>query len=118
MGSATERLTLTVLGAALLVGLSVFLWQRRTPSLTARRSAPPIDAASWDRALEQARRVRVNAATAEELERLPGIGPALAQRIVEYRAAHGPFPAVEALLQVRGIGPETLHALARYLSVD
>lgn len=39
---------------------------------------------------------------------LPGIGPAKARAIVEYREAHGPFMAVEDLLQVSGIGPATL----------
>jgi competence protein ComEA len=49
--------------------------------------------------------VDVNRATAAELERLPGIGPALAQRIAAYRDSAGPFATVEQLERVRGIGP-------------
>jgi competence ComEA-like helix-hairpin-helix protein len=49
--------------------------------------------------------VDVNRATAAELERLPGIGPALAQRIVAYRDSAGGFATVEQLERVRGIGP-------------
>jgi competence protein ComEA len=49
-----------------------------------------------------------NTATAPELERLPGIGPSLAQAIVEYRQSHGPFQRPEDLLQVPGIGPAKL----------
>ena len=52
--------------------------------------------------------VDVNAAGAEELQRLTGIGPALAQRIIDYREEHGPFRTVEDLLEVKGIGEATL----------
>lgn len=49
-------------------------------------------------------RVAVNRATAEELERLPGVGPVLAARIIEHREAYGPFTQTEDLLDVPGIG--------------
>ena len=47
----------------------------------------------------------LNRATAEDLDAIPGIGPALAQRIVDYRQAHGPFKKIEDLMEVSGIGP-------------
>ncbi len=56
----------------------------------------------------QGRRVDVNHASASELERLPRVGPAMAQRIIEAR----PFTSIDDLLRVRGIGPSTLEALA------
>ena len=49
--------------------------------------------------------VPVNSATAQELETLPGIGPVLAQRIVEDRDTHGPFASVDDLQRVSGVGP-------------
>jgi competence protein ComEA len=49
-------------------------------------------------------------ASAQQLEHLPGIGPALAGRIVEHRDQHG-FRSVDELVRVRGIGPRTLAAL-------
>ena len=49
-------------------------------------------------------RVNLNIATAKELETLPGIGPALAERIVQLRAERGPFAALDELQQVPGIG--------------
>jgi competence protein ComEA len=52
--------------------------------------------------------VRVNAATAEELDGLPGVGPRLAQEIVADRARNGPFRDARDLLRVRGIGPTLL----------
>jgi competence protein ComEA len=55
--------------------------------------------------------VNVNTANAAQLETIKNIGPALAQRIIEYRAANGPFPSVESLLNVKGIGPKTLESM-------
>lgn len=55
--------------------------------------------------------VNVNGATAEELERLPRVGPALAKRIVAWRERHGPFRGPDDLRHVRGIGPSTVRVL-------
>ena len=55
--------------------------------------------------------VNLNTATATELETLPGVGPATAARIVEYRSGHGPFRSAEQLLEVPGIGPAKLAAI-------
>lgn len=57
-------------------------------------------------------RLDINRASATELEALPGIGPALAERIVAYRTAHGPFRAPDGLLDVGGIGAKTLERFA------
>lgn len=58
-----------------------------------------------------ASRLDVNRATAPELEALPGIGPALAGRIVDHRGRHGPFRTPEDLLGVSGIGPALLERI-------
>jgi len=57
------------------------------------------------------RGIDLNRATAAELEALPGVGPVLAGRIVAYRDLHGPFTAVEDLLDVGGIGEAKLAAM-------
>ncbi|MCS7216409.1 MAG: helix-hairpin-helix domain-containing protein [Candidatus Bipolaricaulota bacterium] len=59
----------------------------------------------------------LNRATAAELERLPGIGPVLARRIVEWRETYGPFRSVQDLLKVPGIGPKTLEGLLDKVTV-
>ena len=62
-------------------------------------------------------RMEINSASAAYLQRLPGIGPALAGRIVEYRELHGPFRSPTELMRVRGIGPKTYERLERYVFV-
>lgn len=61
--------------------------------------------------------VRINSASVSELQQLPGIGPALAQRIVETRNS-GRFTSVEDLLRVPGIGKAKLAKLCDYVEVD
>ena len=62
--------------------------------------------------------VNVNTATAADLERLPGIGPVLARRIVEYREAWGLFRRLDDLLEIEGIGPKLLRRLEPLLRLD
>ncbi len=76
------------------------------------------EAVSLPTPLPSAQAVAINRATAEELEMLPGIGPALAARIVAYREANGPFADLAALGEVAGIGERTLEALAPLVVFD
>lgn len=85
---------------------------------TARPPAPTPPVASRGAAVTGSRAatpaagpVDLNTAGAEELQRLPGIGPALAGRIVEWRTQHGRFRSVPDLAQVPGIGPRTVERL-------
>lgn len=55
--------------------------------------------------------IDINSATSEQLQALPGIGPVLAQRIIDYREANGPFQSVGALINVSGIGEKKLEAI-------
>lgn len=61
--------------------------------------------------------IDINRAAAPELELLPRIGPALAARIVQDRAANGPFASVDDLDRVKGIGPRTIEALRAHAIV-
>lgn len=61
--------------------------------------------------------VNINTADVKELEGLPGIGPAKAQAIVDYRKEHGPFATVDDLSKVQGIGPKMLEQLRDQIEV-
>jgi len=52
-------------------------------------------------------KIDINSATAEELESLPSIGPAMAERIIEYRNTYGRFYDIQEIKEVRGIGEKT-----------
>ena len=62
--------------------------------------------------------VNVNTATLEELDTLPGIGPAKAQAIVDHREQNGPFQTVDDLLNVSGIGPGTMSNIRSLVTVE
>jgi competence protein ComEA len=61
--------------------------------------------------------VSINKADAVELESIKGIGPMLAQRILDYRAANGPFKQLEDLVQVPGIGQGKFEKIKSQLSL-
>ena len=56
---------------------------------------------------QEVEKININKASVEELTQLKRIGPKYAERIVEYREAHGPFEQPEDVMKVRGIGPKT-----------
>jgi competence protein ComEA len=62
-------------------------------------------------------RVNLNTATLEQLDALPGVGPAIAQRIIDSRQAEGPFRQVDDLTRVDGIGAKTLERLREQVTV-
>jgi competence protein ComEA len=68
------------------------------------RSRKPLSQSSKaDASTIEVRRININSASADELEALPGIGRAIAERIVTHRSQHGPFRRVEHVMLVRGI---------------
>lgn len=62
--------------------------------------------------------LNINTATAAQLETLDGIGQVLAQRIVDYRNANGPFASVDGLLEVKGLGPGILEAIRPQITAE
>jgi len=67
---------------------------------------------------EVSEKISVNQVGVEELEALPGIGPHLANRIIQYRNEHGAFEHLEDLKKVRGIGDKLLKRIMPYITIQ
>ena len=59
----------------------------------------------------------MNAASSEELQTLPGIGPGRAEAIIDHRESHGPFTRIEDILEVSGIGEKTFESIQHLIRV-
>ncbi len=101
-------------------------WRRQQQRLQtafqapAAKAEPPMPAAppltSKQRAIST--KININSASAKELERLPRVGPVMAQRILSFRTEHGPFRSVEDLKQIKGIGEKTLARIRDRVTID
>ena len=86
-------------------------------SLTHRQSSVEVPSPKEDVPLVR-ELIDINSATAKEFERLHGIGPQIAGRIVAYREKNGAFKRVDDITKVRGIGPKTLDRLRPHLTMS
>jgi len=60
--------------------------------------------------------INLNTATSDELQQVPGIGPVIAEKILQMRKAYGPFKSVDDLRAIKGIGPKRLEKMRKYLT--
>lgn len=112
---------LCVGGAAFVGGRSLDSQPQPRPAVETRSVGQPAallgggaQRAARSQAHAQRGPVSINSASASELESLPGVGPVIARRIVEYRNANGGFKSVDELEAVKGIGPKTLAKIRPY----
>jgi len=129
MLSERERKALILIGAALIVGIGLILAKAYRPSLFLGEpdfqmedagAKPEIIPFETRPSPEEriSKPVDINEASKEELERLPGIGPTLADRILQYREKHGKFKRIEEIKQVRGIGERTFQRIKSLITVS
>jgi competence protein ComEA len=107
-GGATPKAELAQvnLAAPLADGEQVVVPKRGAPGV-----APPVGSGASSGAGTPTAPVQLSTATLEQLDSLPGIGPATAQKILDYRTKHGAFSSVDELDAVPGIGPKRLDQL-------
>lgn len=113
-------LLVEILFLGLLIGFFLGRGTASTPIRVSRLPDPtvaPSDSGENTEPSETMGKININTATAEELQLLPGIGPVLAQRIVDYRDEHGPFASLSELTNVEGIGLDRLDKLWDYATV-
>ena len=122
MFNRREQVALLLLSGALLVGTGLAVTDYYHPSSLEEFQVVPRAVAVPEPVVVPAAadtgRVSLNAATAAQLQRLPGIGPHMAARILEYRREHGEFKELAELQQVRGIGPRTIEKLRPFAVLE
>lgn len=121
-GGASDAAALDGVNLAAIVGDGQYIWVPNQDSAAAgipnhpnTAAATPPGGSGFSGAADT--KVNLNSATAEELSTLPGIGPAIAQRIIDYRAANGGFRSVEQIQDVSGIGPKTYAKFQQQLAL-
>jgi competence protein ComEA len=102
------------LSILLIIGLTVFISGCSTTSVSPTAIQNQVDKPKSD----SGQLVNINNASAEELESLPGIGKAIAERIIAHRQRYGPFRRAEHLLIVRGISDRKFRALRPMITAD
>lgn len=145
-GGPAKWAAVVVLGVASIVGMCWSVWGRRpvewperpvqthAPTTTPPANSEPPATKRAESALQSNARPRereapapappkpakinINTASAEEIELLPGIGPQLAQRIVEHRTKNGAFKTVDGLDAVSGIGEKTIAEVRAFVTTE
>ena len=118
-GIALLALTAVFIGfvAGMLVGRNIDNNKTTIQGFSVQASTQTAPSASTIAKLTQ-ERININTASMSLLDTLPGIGPVLAQRIIDYRTQYGPFSKASDISNVEGIGPEKLLAILDLITVE
>lgn len=111
----------TFLVVVILIGAGFWGLRRFNPALFLGKPdfiAVPNENQPQQSAPDKPELLNINTASAEELQTLSGIGPQMAERIIQYRKEHGHFASVDALTEVKGLGEKTLEKLKPFIRVE
>jgi competence ComEA-like helix-hairpin-helix protein len=109
LDKAATRLIASLIVAFAVLGLACATLPRRTYEPKASLQAPKT---------ENDLRININSASAQELEKLPGIGKAIAERILVHRSQYGPFRRPEHLMMVRGVSDGKFRKIRPMITVE
>ncbi len=101
----------------LCVALGVFVG-RRTAGVYIPLNDAATTATENNTQSDEIGKIDLNTATLQQLQLLPGVGPTIAQRILDYRSEVGGFENIEQIMEVKGIGEKTFEALKDYIKVE
>ncbi|MFH1201708.1 MAG: helix-hairpin-helix domain-containing protein [Candidatus Omnitrophota bacterium] len=108
--NSQEKKVLLFISLAFLIGLGLGYYKKhRGPPLQIRNFNPEI--------YRQPQKVNLNTANPENLVKIPGIGPELASRIIEYRQTQGLFSSIEELRNVKGIGAKKFEMMKEFITL-
>jgi comEA protein len=117
-----EKYIIAFLITGAICGISYSYYRRSHPRIDLRFRNPIQEDETLqkeiDRLLEEAKSVDINSASINELMKLKGIGPVLAQRIIEYRQQNGPFKAKDEVKKVHGMGPKKFEAIKDHITIE
>ena len=113
-----KQIAVVTIAAGILAAAStpVVLAQQMSGSRT-QSQTPPAPPAPPPTTAPAPAPINLNTATAADLEKLPGVGPAVAARIIEHRQKNGPFKKIEDLMTIRGIGEKTFLRLKPLVTI-
>jgi len=113
-----ERLVLIFLTFSLFVGSAISLYKKHRANQELQAIVSQLSMSETTIASSGTNVVNINTATLGELDRLPGIGPALAQRVIDFRTHNGPFKKKEDITRVSGIGKKKFEALKDMITIQ
>ncbi len=113
-----ERIVVTFLIINALIGLGVVYFKKTHPQIDTKIASSHLKKEEDRRSSGKIFPININTAGTEQFILLPGIGPALAKRIIDYRELNGPFNKVDEIKHVKGVGPKKFSKIKDYLALE